>query len=110
MGFSIRVRNPQRPIAFIEDCAIPVERLGEFVGRSNELCRHIKPTGGIYAHASAGCLHIRPILDLKTSEGVRSLRSIAEQTLVVTMRLGGSMSSEHGDGICARRVVEENLR
>ena len=55
--------------------------------------------GGIYAHASAGCLHIRPILDLKTSEGVHSLRSIAEQTLALTLRLGGSMSSEHGDGI-----------
>jgi Fe-S oxidoreductase len=55
--------------------------------------------GGIYAHASAGCLHIRPILDLKTSRGVNSLRSISEAVLALTLRLGGAMSSEHGDGL-----------
>ncbi|MGA7194914.1 MAG: FAD-binding protein [Anaerolineales bacterium] len=101
VGLGILDSRPQsaRPIAFIEDCAIPVERLGEFVREIERIMSVHKTEGGIYAHASAGCLHIRPILDLKTSEGVRSLRSIAEQTLAVTMQLGGSMSSEHGDGI-----------
>jgi len=55
--------------------------------------------GGIYGHASAGCLHIRPVLDLKNGSGVRTLRKIAEHTLEVTLRLGGAMSSEHGDGM-----------
>jgi FAD/FMN-containing dehydrogenase/Fe-S oxidoreductase len=100
-GLGILDSRPQsaRPVAFIEDCAIPVERLGEFVGEIERILSAHKTTGGIYAHASAGCLHIRPILDLRIGEGLRSLRSIAEQTLVLTLRLGGSMASEHGDGI-----------
>jgi FAD/FMN-containing dehydrogenase/Fe-S oxidoreductase len=88
-----------RPVAFIEDCAIPVEHLGAFVREIERILAEHKTEGGIYAHASAGCLHIRPILDLETGEGVRFLREIAEQTLALTIRLGGSMASEHGDGI-----------
>jgi Fe-S oxidoreductase len=91
--------QPARPVAFIEDCAIPVERLGNFVREIERILAEHKSEGGIYAHASAGCLHIRPILDLRTGGGVRSLREIAEQTLALTLRMGGSMASEHGDGI-----------
>ena len=101
VGLGILDSRPQsaRPAAFIEDCAIPVERLGKFVREIERILAEYKVAGGIYAHASAGCLHIRPILDLKTGEGVRYLREIAEQTLALTLRMGGSMSSEHGDGI-----------
>ncbi len=101
VGLGILDSRPQsaRPVAFIEDCAIPVERLGEFVREIERILAAHHTEGGIYAHASAGCLHIRPVLDLKTWEGVRALRSIAEQTLALTLRLGGSMSSEHGDGL-----------
>ncbi|HET9906425.1 MAG TPA: FAD-linked oxidase C-terminal domain-containing protein [Anaerolineales bacterium] len=88
-----------RPIAFIEDCAIPVDHLGEFVREVEAILLAHKTTGGIYAHASGGCLHIRPILDLQAESGLNSLRSIAEATLALTLRLGGSMSSEHGDGL-----------
>ena len=101
VGLGILDSRPQsaRPMAFIEDCAIPVERLGDFVREIERILAEHKTEGGIYAHASAGTLHIRPILDLKTREGVRSLRTIAEQTLAITLRLGGAMASEHGDGI-----------
>ena len=101
VGLGILDSRPQaaRPVAFIEDCAIPVERLGEFVREIEKILAAHGTEGGIYAHASAGCLHIRPILNLKSGEGVRSMRSIAGQTLALTLRLGGSMSSEHGDGI-----------
>jgi len=101
MGLGIMDSRPQaeRPTAFIEDCAIPVEHLGEFVREVERILAAHGTEGGIYAHASAGCLHIRPILDLRSGEGVRALRSIGEQTLALTLRLGGSMSSEHGDGI-----------
>ena len=101
VGLGILDARPQsaRPVAFIEDCAIPVERLAEFVREIEKIMAAHNTEGGIYAHASAGCLHIRPILDLKTGEGVRSMRNIAEQTLALTLRLGGSMASEHGDGI-----------
>ena len=97
----------KRPAAFIEDCAIPVERLGEFVREVERIMSAHDTEGGIYAHASAGCLHIRPILNLQRSEGVRALRSIGEQVFALTMRLGGSMSSEHGDGIVAGEWIEK---
>jgi FAD/FMN-containing dehydrogenase/Fe-S oxidoreductase len=101
VGLGILDSRPQsaRPIAFIEDCAIPVEKLGDFVREIERILSTHGTYGGIYAHASGGCLHIRPILDLKTGEGVRSMRSIAEATLALTLSLGGAMSSEHGDGI-----------
>jgi FAD/FMN-containing dehydrogenase/Fe-S oxidoreductase len=101
VGLGILDSRPQsaRPIAFIEDCAIPVEKLGNFVREIEKILSAHGTYGGIYAHASGGCLHIRPVLDMKTGEGVRSMRSIAEATLALTLSLGGSMSSEHGDGM-----------
>ncbi len=63
--------------------------------------------GGMYAHASAGCLHIRPILDLKTARGVADLRSISEAVLALTLKLGGAMSSEHGDGLSRSEFLEQ---
>src|SRR5258706_6470172 len=101
VGLGILDSRPQsaRPIAFIEDCAIPVEMLGDFVREIERILSTHGTYGGIYAHASGGCLHIRPVLDLKTGEGIRSMRSIAEATLALTLSLGGAMSSEHGDGI-----------
>jgi FAD/FMN-containing dehydrogenase len=88
-----------RPVAFIEDCAIPVERLGDFVREAEKILAAHGAHAAFYAHASAGCLHIRPMLDLRTGEGVRALRGIAEAVLDLTGRLGGAMSSEHGDGL-----------
>lgn len=109
VGLGILDSRPQsaRPVAFIEDCAIPVERLGDFVREIVKILAAHGAEGGIYAHASAGCLHIRPILNLKTGEGVRSMRSIAEQTLALTLSLGGSMSSEHGDGIARGEWLQQ---
>jgi len=78
MGLGILDSQPHaaRPAAFIEDCAIPVERLGEFIREVERIMAAHEVEGGIYAHASAGCLHIRPILDLQQGEGVRALRRI----------------------------------
>ncbi|NJC95359.1 MAG: FAD-binding protein [Anaerolineae bacterium] len=108
MGLGILDSRPRaaRPAAFIEDCAIPVERLGEFVREVERIMSAHGTEGGIYAHASAGCLHIRPILDLQRGAGVRALRGIGEQVFALTMRLGGSMSSEHGDGIVSGEWIE----
>jgi len=101
VGLGILDSRPQaaRPVSIIEDCAIPVERLGEFVREVERILAEHHTEGGIHAHASAGCLHIRPVLDLRTARGVHVLRSIAEQTFTLTIRLSGSITSEHGDGI-----------
>ncbi|GAB4501343.1 MAG: FAD-binding and (Fe-S)-binding domain-containing protein [Anaerolineales bacterium] len=91
--------GPVRPLAFIEDCAIPVENLGEFVREMEKILAEHQTRAAYYAHASAGCLHIRPLLDLHNGAGRRALRTIAEATHALTMRLGGAMASEHGDGL-----------
>jgi Fe-S oxidoreductase len=96
-----------RPVAFIEDCAIPVERLGEFVREVEKILAAHETYGAMYAHASAGCLHIRPIVDLKSGTGRRALRSIAEATFALTVRLGGAMSSEHGDGLARAEFLTQ---
>jgi FAD/FMN-containing dehydrogenase/Fe-S oxidoreductase len=91
--------QPARPISFVEDCAIPVENLGAYVRGMERIMAEYDALGGIYGHASAGCLHIRPVLDLRLASGRRALRSIAEATASLALGLGGSMTSEHGDGI-----------
>jgi FAD/FMN-containing dehydrogenase/Fe-S oxidoreductase len=108
VGLGLLDSRPQslRPVAFIEDCAIPVQRLGEFVREVEKILSSHGAAGGIYAHASAGCLHIRPILDLKTARGVADLRAISETVLALTLRLGGAMSSEHGDGLARSEHLE----
>ncbi|MCG2786984.1 MAG: FAD-binding protein [Anaerolineae bacterium] len=98
--------GPKRPVAFIEDCAIPVENLGAFVRELDKILAAHGTIGAYYAHASAGTLHVRPLLDLRTGQGVSSLRSIAEATLALTLRLGGAMSSEHGDGLLRSEFLE----
>jgi FAD/FMN-containing dehydrogenase/Fe-S oxidoreductase len=108
VGLGLLDSRPQseRPAAFIEDCAIPVDRLGEFVREVESILSAHGTEGGIYAHASAGCLHIRPILDLKTARGVHDLRTISEAVFALTLRLGGAMSSEHGDGLARSEFLE----
>lgn len=108
VGLGILDSRPQsaRPIAFIEDCAIPVEQLGEFVREVEKILAAHATYGGIYAHASAGCLHIRPVLDLQHGQGVSAMRRIAEQVFTLTMSLGGAMSSEHGDGLARGEFIE----
>jgi FAD/FMN-containing dehydrogenase/Fe-S oxidoreductase len=109
VGLGLLDSRPQseRPAAFIEDCAIPVDRLGEFVREVERILSAHGTEGGIYAHASAGCLHIRPILDLKKARGVSDLRSISEAVFALTLRLGGAMSSEHGDGLARSEFLEQ---
>ncbi len=108
MGLGILDSSPRaaRPVAFIEDCVVPVERLGEYVREVERIMAAHGTEGGIYAHASAGCLHIRPILDLRKGEGVRALRTISEQVFALVTRSGGAMSSEHGDGIARGEYIE----
>ena len=100
VGLGILMSRPGdlKPAAFIEDTAVPVNRLGEFVREMEKIFDEYGTTADFYAHASAGCLHIRPLLNLKTVQGISNLRSIAERTVELTLRLGGAVSAEHGDG------------
>ncbi len=107
LGLLDSQHSPIRPISFVEDCAIPVDALGAFVRGMERIMTDHKAFGGIYGHASAGCLHIRPVLDLRLADGRRALRSISEATASLALGLGGSMTSEHGDGIARGEWLEK---
>ena len=108
LGLLMSVKGDRKPIAFVEDPAVPVERLPEFVRRFREILTAHDTTGGYYGHASVGCLHIRPLIDLKRQSEVDKMRSISEQIFALVQECGGSMSGEHGDGL-ARGHFNERL-
>lgn len=109
LGLIMSMRGAAKPVAFMEDVTAPVEHLGEFV---REIDRIFAAEGvtqaSYYGHASAGCLHIRPVLNLKLQTDVDRMHRIASAVFNVVKDLGGAMSGEHGDGL-ARSCWNERL-
>jgi FAD/FMN-containing dehydrogenase/Fe-S oxidoreductase len=99
LGLLLSVPGDTKPITFIEDVAVPVDRLSEYVRRVDRILSEHGTFGEWYAHASAGCLHLRPMINLKTAHGVEQMRSIADSVVELVLDLGGSISGEHGDGL-----------
>ncbi len=108
MGLGILQSRPGdvKPATFIEDMSVPVEHLGEFVREMDRIMAAHGTHGEFYAHASAGCLHMRPILNLKTPAGVAEMRAIAAEAAALLSRLGGTMTGEHGDGMARGEFIE----
>jgi FAD/FMN-containing dehydrogenase/Fe-S oxidoreductase len=105
--------NGERSVAFIEDTAVDPRRLGEYTQRLAALLKRRGLVAGFYGHASAGCLHIRPFMDLTRPGAVDTLRSVAEEVCALVTEFGGMNSSEHGDGLVRsefnRRIFGEEL-
>jgi FAD/FMN-containing dehydrogenase/Fe-S oxidoreductase len=99
LGLSMAMKEDAKSISFVEDTAVPPERLSEYIGRFQDLLRRHGTTAGIYAHASVGCLHVRPVVNLKTEAGVRQFESIATEVVDLVLEYGGALSGEHGDGL-----------
>ncbi len=99
LGLLMSVPGDVKPNTFIEDVAVPIGSLAEYVGRVDKILADHGTYGEWYAHASAGCLHLRPVLNLKSDEGRRDMRRIAEAIVAVACELGGAVSGEHGDGL-----------
>ena len=99
LGILQSQRGDAKPTAFIEDAAVPVEHLANYAIELMEYAAEIG-VGDIafYAHASAGCLHIRPQVNLKSVEGVNQMRALAEKSLSLVIQFGGTTSGEHGEG------------
>ena len=108
LGLLMSTRGDAKPIPFVEDPAVDPENLGEFVRRFDEVVRNHNTTAGYYGHASVGCLHIRPLVSLKSAEGIEKMISIGEEISDLVKEFGGSMSGEHGDGI-VRGVWTEKM-
>jgi FAD/FMN-containing dehydrogenase/Fe-S oxidoreductase len=93
------IRGERKPVTFVEDTAVTPERLPEFAGRFRDILRRHGTDGAFYGHASVGCLHIRPLLNLKDPGNVAAMRRIAEEVSDLVLNFGGSLSGEHGDGL-----------
>ena len=87
-----------KPVSFIEDCAVPLEHLAEYTDRLTQVFHKHGTKGTWYAHASVGCLHVRPILDMRR-DGAQKMRAIAEEAAALVKQYKGSYSGEHGDGL-----------
>src|ERR671916_64400 len=97
----------EKPVAFVEDAAVPPERLEEFIGRFGEIVERNGTWACFYGHASVGCLHVRPALDTSDPEGVGRMRRIAEEVASLVVECGGSISGEHGDGLARSEFLEK---
>ena len=108
LGLLMSIKGDAKPLPFVEDTAVAPEVLSEYVRRFQEVVRAHNTTAGYYGHASVGCLHIRPLVNIKLREGLDTLVSIANDISDLVVEFGGSLSGEHGDGI-VRGVFTEKL-
>jgi FAD/FMN-containing dehydrogenase/Fe-S oxidoreductase len=102
------MRGDRKPVTFVEDCAVSPDQLPEFVQRFRETLHRHGTDGAFYCHASVGCLHIRPLLNLKDPNDVSRMRRISADVTDLVLEYGGSLSGEHGDGL-ARSEWNEKM-
>ncbi|MCJ2082428.1 FAD-binding and (Fe-S)-binding domain-containing protein [Methylobacterium sp. J-090] len=106
LNIMMSMKGDAKPVSFIEDCAVPLEHLADYTDAVTEVFTRHGTRGTWYAHASVGCLHVRPILDMKQGGDVAKMRAIAEEASVAVRRFKGSYSGEHGDGISRSEYIE----
>jgi len=99
LNIMMSMKGDGKPISFIEDCAVRLEDLAEYTQRLTDVFTKHGTTGTWYAHASVGCLHVRPVINLKSEIEVKKMRDIAEEAFEMVREYKGSHSGEHGDGL-----------
>ena len=99
LGLSMAMKGDAKSISFVEDTAVAPEKLRDFIEQFLEIIHKHGTSAGIYAHASVGCLHVRPVVNMKTSHGVRQFEAIATEIADLVLKFGGALSGEHGDGL-----------
>ena len=108
LGILMSDRGRQKPVPCIEDVSVPTENLARYTRDVISLLDEFGLKAAFYGHASAGCLHIRPLLDLQEQKGVSDMVALSERTLELVLRHSGVMSGEHGDGL-QRSYLSERL-
>ncbi len=98
LGLLLGMKGDKKPIAFVEDTCVEPRHLSKFVPRFKEIFARHDTVGAYYGHCSVGCLHIRPVIDLKVPRGLEQVRAIADEITELVVEFGGTISSEHGDG------------
>jgi FAD/FMN-containing dehydrogenase/Fe-S oxidoreductase len=99
LGLSMTMKEDAKSVSFVEDTAVAPENLRDFIERFQQIIQRHGTSAGVYAHASVGCLHVRPVVNLKTAEGVSRFESIANDVADLVLEFGGALSGEHGDGM-----------
>src|SRR5579864_8542611 len=99
LNIMMSMKGDGKPVSFIEDCAVGLEDLAEYTDRLTRVFEKHGTVGTWYAHASVGCLHVRPVLNLKQELGAKQMRAIAEEAFAMVREYKGSHSGEHGDGL-----------
>jgi len=98
LGLLANIPGDKKAVACIEDTAVNVEELPDYINEFSALMKDFNQDAVYYAHAGAGELHLRPILDLKQSEDVKLFRNISKASAKLVKKYKGSLSGEHGDG------------
>ena len=106
LGLLMGMKGDAKPVGFVEDAAVPIENLPEYVRRFDEIVKAHDTTAAYYAHASVGLLHNRPIVNLKSETDIQKMHNIAREVRDLLMELDGAMSGEHGDGLVRSEWIE----
>ncbi|APX14066.1 FAD-binding and (Fe-S)-binding domain-containing protein [Tateyamaria omphalii] len=107
LNVMMSMKEAGKPISFVEDCAVALPDLAEYTqGLTDIFARH-GTKGTWYAHASVGCLHVRPVLNMRQDKDVKTMRAIAEECFDLVKHYKGSHSGEHGDGIVRSEFHEK---
>jgi FAD/FMN-containing dehydrogenase/Fe-S oxidoreductase len=108
LGLLMGMKGDAKPAGFVEDTAVAPERLADYIREFRDLLSEYGLNACYYAHASVGCLHVRPILNLKDPADCSQMREIAGRVADLVLKYGGAMSAEHGDGL-ARSEWQEKM-
>ena len=107
LGLSMAMKDDAKSLSFVEDTAVAPEKLRDYIERFLAIVKRHKTTAGVYAHASVGCLHVRPVINMKTADGVRTFESLANDVADLVLEFGGALSGEHGDGLVRGPFMEK---
>jgi FAD/FMN-containing dehydrogenase/Fe-S oxidoreductase len=107
LNIMMSMKEEGKPVSFVEDCAVSLEHLADYTARLTEIFEKNNTRGTWYAHAAVGCLHVRPVLNLRLDKDVRAMRAIAEEAFAMVREYKGSHSGEHGDGILRSEFHEK---
>jgi FAD/FMN-containing dehydrogenase/Fe-S oxidoreductase len=99
LNIMMSMKGDGKPVSFLEDCAVQLEDLADYTERLTRIFEKHGTYGTWYAHASVGCLHVRPVLNVKQELEVKKMRAIAEEAFAMVREYKGSHSGEHGDGL-----------
>ena len=106
LGLLMGMTGDAKPVGFVEDAAVPIENLPEYVRRFDEIVTSHDTTAAYYAHASVGLLHNRPIVNLKSETDIQKMHDIAREVRDLLIELDGTVSGEHGDGLVRSEWIE----